>query len=98
MSNIFVVQTTVDDDVRELVGVYTTFERVVAAADAYAAWHDRPKAAFLVTLLLIDVNNSNPDWRWNTFKLAPGKVPEYLLRKMPHELRSRFSLQTEDKE
>ena len=96
MPQIFVVEATLDDEVRALVGVYTSLERVIAATDAYAAWHDHFKEGFRVTLQLLDVNNSSPNRRWDTFMLAPGKVPEYLLRKVPHELRSRFSLQTEN--
>ena len=67
----------IDDDFSTLVGVYSTFDKVVVASDAYSAWFGKPSGGFRVTPLLVDYNNTD---RYGTFHLRKGKVPDWWLR------------------
>lgn len=75
----------IDDDFSTLVGVYSTFDKVVAASDAYSAWFRKPSGGFIVTPLLVDFNNTNESHRSKTFYLSKGKVPDWWLRNSPYK-------------
>ena len=75
----------IDDDFETLVGVYSTFDKTVAAADAYCAWFGKPGGGFIVTPLLVDYNHTKDCQWYMTFHLSKGKVPDWWLRNSPYK-------------
>ena len=70
----------IDDDFSTVAGVYSTFDKAVAASDAYSAWFGKPSGGFRVTPLWVDSNKHSNSYRCKTFMLLKGKVPHWLLR------------------
>jgi hypothetical protein len=75
----------IDGDFETLVGVYSTFDKTVAAADAYCAWFGKPHYGFIVTPLFVDFNHTKGCHRYMTFPLQKGKVPDWWLRNSPYK-------------
>ena len=60
-----------------IVGVFSSFDKAVAATEAYTLRHGSPSDGFCLTVQCVDMNNTGSCTRYESFILEEGTVPAW---------------------
>lgn len=88
MEIFIVIAVNNTDNIQDIVGIYSTFDKAVLGADAHKAWFKCDRE-YWINATLVDYNLDKSCARHCPFKLSIGTIPSYLLR--GSEFMERFS-------
>ena len=97
MHEVFIVEAYNElNETTNVFGVYSTFDRAVEGADAYASWFQNISDMFYVTPTILDRNITKDCLRYKPFELKAGCVPKWYYRGSAYQ--ERFTPQEEEKQ